>query len=59
MIIAEQVKQAVQREDAKLGAVGMPELPRLPARHAGRNHDVTERAGAGRRNPPLAILTTA
>ena len=52
VIVAEKVQQAVQREDAQLGLVGMPGLARLAARDAGRDHEVAESArrteGAGR-----------
>ena len=47
VIVAQQVQQAVEREDLQLGPLGVPRLARLPPRDAARDHDVAEIADPG------------
>jgi hypothetical protein len=42
MIVAEQVQQTVERQHAKLGALGMAGPTGLTSRDTSRDHDVSE-----------------
>src|SRR3989442_11693805 len=45
MIVAEQMQQAVQRQDPELGELGVPCLAGLPTRDAARDDDVSQKTG--------------
>lgn len=42
VIIAKEVQEAMQGQDAKLGPQGVARVGRLTARHPGGNHDVAQ-----------------
>jgi hypothetical protein len=56
VIVAEEVQQAMEREDAQLGCVRMPAVARLTPRDARRDDDVAEEPGFAVR--PSAVRRT-
>jgi hypothetical protein len=54
VVVTQEMQQTMKREDAQLGGIGVPGLPRLAASHAGRNHDVAEKRWFVARGADLA-----
>jgi hypothetical protein len=47
VIVAKQMQQAMEREHAILGQIGMARLARLPPRHTSGDDDVTQEGDSG------------